>query len=93
MILCSHFLWFCDVESDVTIRDVTPNHSQVGGSSTAHCATPGPVNLEKIQDEEMNPFNSPSTAQRALHRHPEQFSRCAAVLQSIPCISHTKSLL
>lgn len=57
MILCSDFLWFCDVESDVTHRDLTPNHSLVGGSSTA---TPVPVNLQKIQDEKRSPFNSPS---------------------------------
>lgn len=63
MILCSHFLWFCDVETDVTNRDLTPNHSLVGGSSTSHCATPVLVNLQKIQGEEMSPFNSPCTAQ------------------------------
>lgn len=61
MILCSHFLWFCDVETDVTNRDLTPNHSLVGGSSTSHCATPVLVNLQKIQGEEMSPFNSPCT--------------------------------
>lgn len=61
MNLCSHFLWFCDVETDVTNRDLTPNHSLVGGSSTSHCATPVLVNLQKIQGEEMSPFNSPCT--------------------------------
>lgn len=58
MILCSHFLWFCDVES-VTNRDLTPNHSLVGGSGTAHCATPVLVNLQKIQDERNESFQLP----------------------------------
>lgn len=65
MILCSHFFWFCDVESDVPNRDLTPNHRLVGGSSTAHCATPIPVNLQKIQDERNESFSLSSTAQRA----------------------------
>lgn len=51
MILCCHFLWFCDVESDVTNTDLTPNHSLVGGSSPAHCGTPVVVNLQKTRDE------------------------------------------
>lgn len=56
MILCSHFLCFCDEESDVTNKDLIPNQSLVGGSSTSHCATPVLVNLQKIQGESSGSF-------------------------------------
>lgn len=77
MILCSDFLWFCDVESDVTHRDLSPNHSLVGGSSTA---TPVPVNLQKIQDERRVLLTPPpSSAQQPLT---DTLSSCPGVQPS-----------
>lgn len=89
MILCSHFLWFCDEDSDVTNRDLTPNHSLVGGSGTAHCATPVLWTCRKYRMKEMSPFNFPSTAQWAPAQTPWAGFHLCALQSKIKTTHHT----